>query len=695
MGLLCCSLGLLLFSQLILPISTEAWGEPTALFHHDLAVRIETASQTLEGSDNVTLRNHGTKPLTFTLHPDARVHSVTHAGRPLPYQFERGLLQIPQNAITHQEHQRVAIHYAAAFQDTIPQEPLYSEDPTYGVAGVISTPGLLLMDASGWYPRVPGSAATYRIQVDTPKGMEVVTAGTLKERKADGDRLIFVWEIEQPVRGVSLSGGPYVVKAGHAGKIPSFFYHFPGSEPLAEPYLNAVDRYITLYQDLFGPYPFSKFAVVENFLPTGYGFPSYTLLGSRVIRLPFIVDTSLGHEVAHSWWGNGVFVDYGKGNWSEGLTTYVADHLYQEGASPGEAREYRARILRNYATLVSPREDFPLSEFTGRNSPASRAVGYGKGAMLFHMARKLTGDDGFWLALQDVYRKRLFQETTWSDFADAFAARSRTDFQASFRQWVDRLGAPTLRLGGIETVKDGKAWKIRGSLTQEAPLYEMRVPLRLETENGEIHASIPIKDRETTFSFEAGSRPKRLVVDPEVDLFRRLHPEEMPPDINTIKGSDALVAVMASGHREMLERAARVLLAGLGRPGIPILQENEILPSQLQGKDLLLFGFPQSRQLLDALPENVTVTRDHFMLDEKVYRAPTDGAFITLRSGVDSNRNAGLFLAFSHEAAVPLARKIPHYGSYSALVFQEGNVTVKKVWPATSSPLIHHFLPEE
>ena len=68
--------------------------------------------------------------------------------------------------------------------------------------------------------------------------------------------------------------------------------------------------------------------------------------------------------------------------------------LYQEKASPEEARDYRARILRSYATLVSPHEDFPLREFTGRHSPASRAVGYGKGAMLFHMARSSRGMTG-------------------------------------------------------------------------------------------------------------------------------------------------------------------------------------------------------------------------------------------------------------------------------------------------------------
>jgi len=47
-----------------------------------------------------------------------------------------------------------------------------------------------------------------------------------------------------------------------------------------------------------------------------------------VVRLPFITETSLGHEVLHSWFGNSVEVDAGQGNWCEGLTTYLADQAF-------------------------------------------------------------------------------------------------------------------------------------------------------------------------------------------------------------------------------------------------------------------------------------------------------------------------------------------------------------------------------
>ena len=67
---------------------------------------------------------------------------------------------------------------------------------------------------------------------------------------------------------------------------------------------------------------------------------SYTLLGGQVLRLPFIPYTSFGHEIAHNWWGNSVFVDTDEGNWCEGLTVYCADYHYKEL----ESRRGRPRV---------------------------------------------------------------------------------------------------------------------------------------------------------------------------------------------------------------------------------------------------------------------------------------------------------------------------------------------------------------
>jgi hypothetical protein len=111
-----------------------------------------------------------------------------------------------------------------------------------------------------------------------------------------------------------------------------------------------VGQYIEMHNALIGPYPYAKFALVENFWETGYGMPSFALLGPEVIRFPFILHSSYPHEILHNWWGNSVFVDDATGNWCEGLTAYLADHLVQEQQAKGA--EYRRGTLQKHRDYV-------------------------------------------------------------------------------------------------------------------------------------------------------------------------------------------------------------------------------------------------------------------------------------------------------------------------------------------------------
>ncbi len=247
---------------------------------------------------------------------------------------------------------------------------------------------------------------------------------------------------------------------------------------LSKTYLDAAASYIEFYEHLLGAYPFPKFAVVENFFPTGYGFPSYTLLGASVLKLPFIPETSLRHEIAHSWWGNGVLVDYASGNWCEGLTTYVADYLSQEIASAADARLYRQQILQDYATLVTPGTDFPLRLFEGRVSPATRAVGYGKAAFVFHMIRQRLGDETFWKCLRRIYKERLFVKTSWEDFRNVFVSTGGWNpegGQLVFRSVGCEKRRPCLKASGCANQTGCLGLACDGFLLQDPPFYDLDI----------------------------------------------------------------------------------------------------------------------------------------------------------------------------------------------------------------------------
>jgi hypothetical protein len=653
-------------------------------------VTLYPEKQQLRGSDLLKLHPLGSKEVVLTLAPNAHVSSVSLAQNALPYTFKDGELKISLKKEQRHGEIDLRVSYEAFFKDPVPANPIRTEDPSYGVTGVISVQGTFLLAGAGWYPNLAGSQSTFRLRVQAPLGYEAVTAGKPLERRSDSSTTTSVWEAMHARGGLALSAGPYVVRTADADGIPVYSYFFKEDDHLAESYLRATAGYLSLYRELIGPYPFHKFAVVENFFPTGYGFPSYTLLGSTVIRLPFIVETSLGHEVAHAWWGNGVLVDYEAGNWSEGLTSYVADHLYQERLSAEAARAYRLKILRDYTTLVSPAEDFPLKAFISRVNPSSRTVGYGKAAMIFHMARHYLGDDAFWSSLQDVFREKLFQRASWHDFAVTMSRVGGHDLKPFFEQWVKRPGGPILALHDAQARREDGQWEVSACLRQGAPYYDLRVPVRLETDTVDLDTMVSLNGESVTLSFRTKTPPKRLIVDPEVDLFRRLDASEVPPVINSLKGSRSLLAVAARSLPAETLEAARIVLTALGQEGASLIFDDEVVPSGYQDHDVLFIGFPTGKNL-PSFPDDLIVSRDRFVLGGTTYHTPDDALFVVLPHMQNPGRVMGLFLPLSPEAAMNAVRKISHYGKYSYLVFRRGVNQEKGTWPVNSSPLVHEF----
>jgi aminopeptidase N len=272
------------------------------------------------------------------------------------------------------------------------------------------------------------------------------------------------WESPAVQEDVYLVGGPLTEYRQPAGPVQAMVFLRTPDAPLAQKYLAATEQYLGLYNALLGPYPYPKFALVENSWESGYGMPSFTLLGSKVIRLPFIVSSSYPHEILHNWWGNGVFVDVQQGNWCEGLTAYLADHLLQE--QRGSAVTYRRATLQRYTDYVSTHSEIPLMAFRARHSAATAAIGYGKALMFFHMLRQQVGDNAFITALQAFYRDNLFQRANFDALRRAFASVTSEDLSEVFQQWVTRSGAPELRISAATVQPDGQGYRLNAVLDQ-------------------------------------------------------------------------------------------------------------------------------------------------------------------------------------------------------------------------------------
>lgn len=663
---------------------------------HDLRVRIHPERQTLSGIDAITLPPLAGREIAFHLSENIRVQRIEINGTPADFRHRSGRLTVFPEKASGSGEITVTVRYEGRFDDPAPVMPVNTDNPGYGVAGTISEAGVFLLGGAAWYPVDAGPATAIRLAVEAPSGMVAVTAGkSLGIQTRDG-LTRSTWEIPRAPEPIALSVGAYEVRETKVGEITAATYLFAGSRHLSEGYLEAVARFIRLYEALFGPYPFEKFAVVENFFPTGYGFPSYTLLGTQVLHLPFIRETSLGHEIAHCWWGNGVGVDASRGNWSEGLTTYVSDYLYQERRSPEAGREYRRQILRNYADIIRPETDLPLSAFLGRTDPATKVVGYDKGAMVFHMLRREVGDDAFWEALRTLYRTRLFQAVSWTEIQTAFQGIHGSSLGGFFGPWLTRPGALELSLEGVATVeREGRAL-VAGTLRQKLPVYHARVPVALLTPDGETRTLVDLTGETADFALEIPDAPQTrgegavsgtLTVDPDADLFRRLHPEEIPPSINRLRGSKGAVVVLPEDRPETSARA-RLLIEALGLDPAEVVAERRLTPERLRDRDLILMGIPRDPGLLLGMPASALLDGESITLGSRRVSLEDHSLFLVFEHPVSTDRVAALFVSPDGPAEAVL-RKVPHYGKYSYLVFQDGANRDKGVWPVLESPLIH------
>jgi hypothetical protein len=248
-------------------------------------------------------------------------------------------------------------------------------------------------------------------------------------------------------------------------------------------------------------------------------------------------------------------------------------------------------------------------------------------------------------------------------------------------------------LKDVKAEKEGGRWKVSGRLVQEKPYYELRVPIRVETDGKAVDAVIATDRGEVSFVLFADSRPSRLVVDPEVDVFRRLDPSEIPPLVNTVRGSGSLLVVAARGLRPEILEASWILLSALGKEDSRIVREEDTPPSALAGQDVLYIGLPRGNGYLPTLPRELSITPDSFTLEGVPYAGPGDALFAVLPHPSDKGRAAAVFLPLSAGAASLVGRKIPHYGKYSFVTFSGGANQAKGVWSVTVSPAVHVFFP--
>lgn len=554
-------------------------------------------------------------------------------------------------------------------------------------AGTINPQGVYLAGSTLWYPWMGQDLFTFELSAAAPSGWHLVSPGSGESSDSRGRAR---WVSRTPVDELHIVGGPLVRYERQAGAVRAEVYLRKADDSLAAKYLESTARNLEMYRTLIGPYPYDKFSLVENFWETGYGMPSFTLLGPQIIRFPFILTSSYPHEILHNWWGNGVFVDYDSGNWCEGLTAYHADHLYKEQL--GQGAEYRRDTLKKYRDFVREARDFPLAEFRSRHSPATEAVGYGKALMTYHMLRRRVGDDAYVKGLQRFYREQRGKRASFTDLARAHGAAAQQDLTDFMTQWTRRTGAPDLRVANLSLGDRLVRGELRQVQTGES--FRLDVPVIVRTAEGVESFVVLLEGAKTTFELRTRGVPIALEIDPEFDLFRLLDARETAPSLGQMFGeAEVLAIVPAAASVDEREAYAKMIAfwSGGGAQKIAVVTDQSL---QKLPDDRPVWVFGRANRWADDLFRTDDTTgfhRDAAALRAGADRIPTSNhsTVIVRRHPGNVARAIAWVFVDPLASAEAVARKLPHYGKYSWLGFvgPEATNMAKGEWPAADSPL--------
>ena len=611
----------------------------------------------------------------FLLHESLRVTGASAGGRALTAEALRGPLGFRQWRIRQAAGGApLQIDYAGQ----LPPLDLQRDHRSVlqRMPPMSSPEGSYLPAGSGWYPQAREMFG-YRLRLSLPGEQRGLVAGkllaeTLPARPGEPYQASF--EMRQPTDGIDLMAGPWRVREKRVARkgapplvLRTYFSAALDATPgLAEGWLEDTETYIRRYGGEIGDYPYDSFSIVAGPLPTGFGMPTLTYLGEAVVRLPFIRKTSLGHEVLHNWWGNGVYVDYASGNWSEGLTTFMADYAYKLGESPAAAAEMRLGWLRD--ALALPADAQPaLRDFRSRSHGAEAAVGYGKAAMLFVMLQDRLGEAAFRQGLQRFWTRWRFRTAGWGELQAAFEEASGQRLGPFFEAWLKQRGLPAVRIDAAQA--SGRQLTL--DLAQDGPPHPLRLPMEISAPGRRETRWVSLDGPRARVSLALDFTPDSVRLDPDTRVWRRLPPGSLPPILRQWIGAGAPRLVNTAADAD-----ARAAVDALARRLLEQPPTGQPLAAALAGREPVLIA---------GLHGEVDRALATAGLPPRPAEVAGSGSAQVWTLAPAGSRSAPVAVISGRDAASigALERGLPHYGAQSWLVFEGGRAIARGTWPAS------------
>lgn len=496
----------------------------------------------------------------------------------------------------------------------------------------------ILLDA--WYPKID-MMCKYETTISNSDATTILEATKILNNK-DSKTYIF----DRPLDSLHLiTSKNYSInskKADNGMTLSTYLYK--KDSYLSNTYMTKVEDYFNIYKKIFGFLPYNNFSVVETPFPAGYSMPTYTLIGQQIIGKDFVLDNSLGHEIAHQWFGGYIYAPY-QGNWLEGITTYYSDYLYAKNR--GEAAKYRKNILIKYNSFIGSNNETALIEFKYKGKESNNVIGYGKAAFFFYMLEQKIGEEAFNRGIKLLMQNYPYKVASYKNLREIFEKASNQKLLDFFKTWVYKKSALDFKISDAKLMfKEDKYILEFNCINNIKSGY---LPLSICSADNEC-LSRKIDLSKAKQHFELDIEPTKMIVDKNYDIFRKLAIKEIPPVISKIMLGNAIVVLNKEDENKFSE------FKNIFKD---FKYSDEIEYKDLKNNNLIILG--SNNSLLNQIALSFKMQGDTKI---ELYKNPLNGDNVI--AVFDTKKLSRTFFY-----------KLKHLGKYSTVVFEDEKIIQK------------------
>jgi hypothetical protein len=231
----------------------------------------------------------------------------------------------------------------------------------------------------------------------------------------------------------------YQVQETQAGDVVVKSYSFP-FHPLAdEPAMQETAKSLSLFSELFSPYPHESLSVVEADFLDGMEYDGLIFLshafydfytGDQRSNLTIIA----AHEVAHQWWYALIGNDQALEPWlDEALSTFSELYFY-ENAYPDLVDWW----WENRITFHEPQGWVDSTIYDASGFYPYRDAVYLRGAMFLGELRDVLGEDAFLEFMRDYLGQFRYRQVNGDDFFNLLNEYTDTDLSALISTYFNK-----------------------------------------------------------------------------------------------------------------------------------------------------------------------------------------------------------------------------------------------------------------